>query len=78
MGGCCSKGGNYLPGTPKEKAQSGDTPKLSRLQHKESFNGPQTVLTNGHKNGDVKTLPDGGDATPKKGDPRDRQVVGNL
>merc|ERR1740124_996107 len=54
MGGCCSKGGNYLPGTPKEKAQSGDTPKLSRLQHKESFNGPQTVLTNGHKNGEVK------------------------
>ena len=75
MGGCCSKCGNYLLGTPQGEAQGGDTPKLSRLQHKESFNGPQKVLTNGHENGDVKTAPDAGDATPKKGDPRDRQVV---
>ena len=73
MGGCCSKCGNYLLGTPQGEAQGGDTPKLSRLQHKESFNGPQKTLTNGHENGDVKTAPDG-DATPKKGDPRDRQV----
>merc|ERR1712106_782185 len=74
MGGCCSKCGNYLLGTPQGEAQGGDTPKLSRLQHKESFNGPQKTLTNGHENGDVKTAPDG-DATPKKGDPRDRPAA---
>ena len=75
MGGCCSKCGNYLLGPPQGEAQGGDTPKLSRLQHKESFNGPQKALTNGHENGDVKTVPDAGDATPKKEDPRDRQVL---
>ena len=74
MGACFSKCGNYLPGKTDKKVQGGDTPKLSRLQHKESFHGPQTVLTNEHINGQVKTVRGVGDATPTNSD-SDRQVV---
>ena len=48
MGGCCSKLNISGPGasskgleTDVDKTRTGDTPKLSRLQHKESF-------SNGH------------------------------
>ena len=63
MGVCFSKYGNYLPGKAQKKVKDGDTPKLSRLQHKESFHGPQTVLIKEYINGQAKTVPDTGDVT---------------
>ena len=65
MGGCCSKCGNYLLGGGSRDAQGtgGDTPKLSRLQHKQSFNstpasnstGNSKPATNGHATDPVDT-----------------------
>ena len=50
MGGCCSKLNISGPGssskgleTDVDKTRTGDTPKLSRLQHKESFSNGHTV-----------------------------------
>ena len=47
MGGCCSKCGIYpLKSDIKgDSVKTGDTPKLSRLQHKESFNGAAKLRT---------------------------------
>ena len=57
MGGCCSKlnisgpgaGGKGLE-TDVDKTRTGDTPKLSRLQHKESFSNGH-VKSSDHHNG---------------------------
>ena len=53
MGGCCSKLNISGPGasskgleTDVDKTRTGDTPKLSRLQHRESF-GNGVVKSNG-------------------------------
>ena len=47
MGGCCSKCGIYPLKSGHDikgdNVKTGDTPKLSRLQHKESFNGAAKV-----------------------------------
>ena len=58
MGGCCSKLNISGPGasskgleTDVDKTRTGDTPKLSRLQHKESFSNGHTVKTSDHHNG---------------------------
>ena len=61
MGGCCSKLNISGPGasskgleTDVDKTRTGDTPKLSRLAHKESFSNNGHVKTNSdHHNGAV-------------------------
>ena len=52
MGGCCSKCGIYplLSPTSRDNLKTGDTPKLSRLQHKESFSNGH-IKTNGTSGG---------------------------
>ena len=52
MGGCCSKCGVYTTNNSPRNKHTGDTPKLSRLQHKDSFVGGKAQQTNGStKNG---------------------------
>ena len=52
MGGCCSKCGVYTTSNSPRNKHTGDTPKLSRLQHKDSFVGGKSPQTNGAtKNG---------------------------
>ena len=74
MGGCCSKCGVYTTdNSPEQKAPrytsgtTGDTPKLSRLQHKDSFSNGKTQANGSAKNGAVggkMGQSDNGQATP--------------
>ena len=66
MGGCCSKCGVYTTNNHQEKLNTrhtGDTPKLSRLQQRNSFSNGKAP-TNG--NGVVQSDP--GLATPSTED----------
>ena len=76
MGGCCSKCGVYTTSNSPRNKHTGDTPKLSRLQHKDSFTGGKTAETNGSsKNGGVvgrKGETDSQAATPSLADTCER------
>ena len=47
MGGCCSKCGVYTTSNSPRNKHTGDTPKLSRLQHKDSFAGGKSQQSGG-------------------------------
>ena len=57
MGGCCSKCGNYLLGPAPDRGE-GDNPKLTKLNHKQSFSDTPINKVNGGINEGA------GDTTP--------------
>ena len=78
MGGCCSKCGVYTTDKSPETrgAATGDTPKLSRLQHKDSFSNGKAQANGTAKNGGVGhemgQADSGAVATPSSGDTCER------
>ena len=70
MGACCSKCGVYTTNNKPESrdtTHTGDTPKLSRLQQKDSFSNGK-VHTNGNGLAGKGGERDSGLATPTTGD----------